>query len=224
VGRQFSPLDSNRTVHVVGVAKDTKVERLREPARPLFYFPIAQSPDTDLVLVARGAAAPEEITVMLRKMIRDVSPNLMIVDAKTMEENVGVILLPGRFAAFLLGVFGLLALTLATIGLYGVVSFSVARRTREMGIRMSLGADAQAVISLILRSAMAVVGVGGTVGLAAAFGLGHLIRHVLYGVGPWDLATILGVPFVLSCVAAGAALIPALRASQVDPVKALKYE
>ena len=224
VGRQFSPLESENTVHIVGVVKDTKVERLREPPKPLFYFPITQSQDPDLVLVARGPAAPEEITAMLRKMIRDVSPSLMIMDAKTMEDNVGVILLPGRMAAFLLGVFGLLALTLASIGLYGVVSFSVARRTREVGIRMSLGADARAVITMILRGAMAVVGIGGVVGLATAFWLAQLVRHMLYGVGPWDLATILGVPFVLSCVAAGAALIPALRASQVDPVKALKYE
>ncbi len=212
-------------MRIVGVVKDTKVERLREPAKPLFYFPIAQSPDSDIVLVARSPAAPEEITVMLKKeSIREVSPSLMIMDAKTMEENVGVILLPGRIAAFLLGVFGLLALTLASIGLYGVVSFSATRRTREMGIRISLGADARTLIAMILRSAMAVVGIGGIVGLATAFGLAQLVRHVLYGVGPLDLATILGVPFVLSCVAAGAALIPALRASQVDPVKALKYE
>jgi predicted permease len=224
VGRQFSPQGSERAVHIVGVAKDTKVERLREPATPLFYFPIAQSPDPDVVLVARGPTAPEEITGMLRKMVRDVSPSLMIMDAKTMEENVDMILLPGRIAAFLLGGFGLLALTLASIGLYGVVSFSVARRTREMGIRMSLGADVRALITMILRSAMALVGIGGAVGLATAFLLGQLVRHVLYGVGPWDLATILAAPFVLGCVAAAAALIPALRAGRVDPVEALKCE
>ena len=222
--RQLFPLDSEQGYQVVGVVRDTKIERLREPPKPLFYFPIAQNPDPDLVLVARGRPAPEEITAMLRQMIREVSPDLMIMDSKTMQENVGVVLLPARMAAYLLGVFGVLALTLAAIGLYGVVSYSVSQRTREVGIRMSLGADAAAVMLMVLRGAMGVVAVGGIVGFAIAFALAQLIRHVLYGVGPWDLVTMLGVPLVLSSVAAVAALIPARRASQVNPVEALKYE
>jgi len=192
--------------------------------KPLFYFPIAQSPDMDIVLVARGLQPAGEITAMLRQMIREVNPNLMIMDAKTMAENIGVILFPARMAAFLLGAFGVLSLILATIGLYGVVSFSVAQRTREVGIRMSLGADAVTVMFMVVRGAMGVVGIGGAVGLAAAFALTYLIRHVLYGVGPWDPMTIVGVPLLLCCVAAAAALIPAHRASRVNPVQALKYE
>ena len=161
---------------------------------------------------------------MLRQMVRDVRPDLMILDSKTMQENVDVVLVPARMAAYLLGFFGVIALTLATIGLYGVVSYSVSQRTREVGIRMSLGADAAAVMLMVLKGAMGVVGVGGIVGLAAAFALAQVIRHVLYGVGPWDLATMLGVPLVLGTVAAVAALIPARRASRVNPVEALKYE
>ena len=224
LGRQIYPVESEQGYQVVGVVGDTKIERLREPSKPLFYFPIAQSSDPDLVLVARGRPAAEEITAMLRQMIKEVRPDLMIMDSKTMEENVGVVLLPARMAAYLLGVFGVLALTLAAIGLYGVVSYSVAQRTREVGIRMSVGADAAAVMSMVLRGAMGVVGVGGIVGFAVAFALAHLIRHVLYGVAPWDLVTMIGVPLVLSFVAAVAALIPAHRASQVNPVEALKYE
>mgnify|MGYP001825597439 FL=1 len=224
LGRQIFPLGSEQGFQVVGVVGDTKVERLREPPKPLFYFPIAQNPDPDLVLVARGRPAPEEITAMLRQMVKDVRPDLMIMDSKTMEENVGVVLVPARLAAYLLGVFGALALTLAAIGLYGVVSYSVAQRTRELGIRMSLGADAVAVMLMVLRGAMGVVGIGGIVGFAVAFALAQLIRHVLYGVGPWDLTTMIGVPLVLSLVASVAALIPARRASQVNPVEALKYE
>ncbi len=224
LGREFSPIESLRGFQVVGVVGDTKIERLQEPPKPLFYFPLAQNPDPDLVLVARGRPAAEEITAMLRQMIKEVNPNLMIMDSKTMAENVGVVLFPVRVAAFLLGIFGVLALTLATIGLYGVVSFSVAQRTREVGIRMALGANSSAVMALVMRGAMGVVGIGGLVGLAAAFALAQLGRHVLYGVGPWDPATILGVPLLLCCVAALAASIPARRASRVNPVIALKYE
>ena len=224
LGREFFPLGSDRGLRVVGVVGDTKINRLREPPKPLFYFPIAQQPDRDLILVARGGLAPEQITSMLRRMIREVNPGLMIMDTKTMEENVGVILFPARMAALLLGVFGALALTLATVGLYGVVSYSVSQRTREVGIRLSLGADAGAVMGMVMRNAMSVVAVGGILGLVVAFGLAQLIRHVLYGVGPWDPTTILGVPLLLGCVAAAAALIPARRASRVNPVEALRYE
>lgn len=224
LGREIFALGSKEGLRVVGVVGNTKINRLREPLKPLFYFPIAQSPDFDIVLVARGRQPAEEITAMLRQMIREVNPNLMIMDAKTMAENIGVILFPARMAAFLLGAFGVLSLILATIGLYGVVSFSVAQRTREVGIRMSLGANAVSVMVMVVRGAVGVVGIGGAVGLAAAFALTHLSRHVLYGVGPWDPITILGVPLLLCCVAAVAALIPAHRASRVNPVQALKYE
>jgi len=174
--------------------------------------------------VARGRPDAPEIAAMMRQMVREVDPNLMIIETMTMEENVGVILFPARMAALLLGVFGALALTLATIGLYGAVSFSVSQRTHEVGIRMSLGADAKAVMTMVMRGALAVVLIGGALGLAAALGLAQLIRTVLYGVGPWDPGTLLGVPLLLVCVAAVAALIPARRASRVNPVRALKYE
>jgi ABC-type antimicrobial peptide transport system permease subunit len=148
----------------------------------------------------------------------------MIVETLTMEDNIGVILFPARMAALLLGVFGVLALALATVGLYGVVNFSVSQRTREVGIRMSLGASAVSVLGMVLKGAMQLVGIGGIVGLAAAIGFAQFLRHILYGVGPWDPMTIIGVPILLSCVAVGAAFIPARRASRVSPVQALKYD
>lgn len=224
LGREFSPLDTEEVIRVVGVARDTRIERLRETQKPFFYFPVAQRPDPDVVLVARGEPAPEEITAMLRRMIRGVDPDLTIMEAKTMEEHVGLILFPARMAALLLGLFGALALTLATVGLYGVVSFSVSQRTQEVGIRLSLGADARRVVAMVMGGAMRLVGVGGTLGLAAALGLSQLIRHYLYGVGPWDPLTILGVPLLLGSVAFGAALVPARRASRVNPVEAMRRE
>jgi predicted permease len=224
LGKEFLPLQSGQRFRVIGVVGDTKIERLREPPKPLFYFPIAQRTDPDLILVARGLPTGSDIAAMLRQMIRDVHPGLMIVETLTMEDNIGVILFPARMAALLLGVFGLLALTLATIGLYGVVSFSVSQRTREVGIRMSLGASGIGVLGMVLRGAMQLVGIGGMLGLAAAIGLAQFLRHILYGVGTWDPVTIAGVPVLLACVAAAAALIPARRASRVSPVQALKYD
>jgi len=224
LGREFFDQGSDEGFEVVGVVGDTKIERLREPSMPLFYFPVAQQLDTDLILVARGQPEAGEITAMLRRMIREVNPALMIMDAKTMEENLGVILFPARMSALLLGVFGVLAMTLATIGLYGVVSYSVSQRTQEMGIRMSLGADAGAVIGMVMRGALGLVAVGGLTGLAVGLGLAQLARSVLYGVGPWDATTVLGVPLLLGFVATAAALIPARRASRVNLIEALRYE
>jgi predicted permease len=224
LGREFSPIGSNRTVSVVGVVGNTRFEGLRGAYKPLFYFPIAQQPDPDLILVARGQFPSDEIAAMLRRAIRDLNPSLMVMETITMEENIGLVLFPARMTALVLGVFGVLALMLATIGLYGVVSFSVSQRTREMGIRMSLGADAGSVIRLVMKGALSLVVIGGTAGLAGALALARLLRHLLYEVGPWDPMTILGVPLLLGCVAAVAALIPARRASRVDPVRALKYE
>lgn len=224
VGKELFSLGSNQDLRVVGVVGDTKIASLREPPKPFFYFPLAQRSDWDLILVARGRPEAPEIAAMMRQMVREVDQDLLVIETMTMEDNVGVILFPGRMAALLLGVFGALALTLATIGLYGAVSFSVSQRTHEVGIRMSLGANAKAVMAMIMRDALAVVLVGGACGLAAALGLAQLIRTVLYGVGPWDPGTLLGVPLLLVCVAAVAALIPARRASRVNPVRALKYE
>jgi len=224
IGKELFPLGSEQGLRVVGVVGDTKISSLREPAKPLFYFPLSQRPDWDLILVARGRPEASEIAAVLRQMVREVDPDLLILETKTMEENIGVILFPARLAAMLLGVFGALALTLASIGLYGAVSFSVSQRTHEVGIRMSLGADARAVIGMVMKGALSVVLIGGGLGLAAALGLAQLIRTVLYGVGPWDPATLLGIPLLLACVAAFAAWLPARRASRVSPVQALKYE
>jgi predicted permease len=224
LGKEIFPLGSRQGLRVVGVVGNTKIDSLRGPVKPLFYFPIAQSPDFDLILVARGQLPAEEITAMLRQMVKEAYPGLMIMETRTMAENIGAILFPSQMAAFLLGAFGLLSLILATIGLYGVVSFSVAQRTREVGIRMSLGASSVKVISMVLKSAMGLVGVGATIGLAATFVLTHFIRHILYGVKPWDPITFIGVPLLLLCVATMAALIPAHRASRVNPIQALKVD
>jgi predicted permease len=224
VGREVYRVGSEEAYQVVGVTGDTKIETLGEPPTPLFYFPLAQGLSSDFILVARGQQPPAQIAAMLRRMAREVNPQLMVMEAKTMEEHIGVMLFPARMAALLLGFFGAVALVLATIGLYGVVSFAVSRRTREVGIRMSLGADQSAVIRMVLRGALGVVIVGGLVGLAIAIGLAQVIRQFLFGIGPGDPVTLIGVPILLFGVAALAAYLPGRRASQVNPVEALRHD
>jgi ABC-type antimicrobial peptide transport system permease subunit len=141
-----------------------------------------------------------------------------------MEEHLAIQLFPARAAAGLLGVFGLLALVLATTGLYGTVAFTVAKRTREMGIRLSLGADAGRVVRMVLRGAMGLVLTGGILGLFISAGLGQLVAGFLFGTSGLDPVTFVGVPAILLGVAALAAFLPARRASRVNPVQALKSE
>jgi predicted permease len=224
VGREIFPGGPEQGYQIVGVAADTKVESITEPPKPLVYLALAQQGWNDFYVVARGGSDPSRLAGALRRTAREVDPRLMVMEAKTLDEMVGVHLFPFRAAALLLGVFGLLALALASIGLYGVVSFSAARRTREVGIRMSLGARRRAVVRMVLGHNLTVVAVGGLVGLALAVGLAQLIRSFLVGVGPSDPVTLLSVPVLLGAVAAVAAFIPAFRASRVDPVEALRRE
>jgi len=145
-------------------------------------------------------------------------------EVKTMREHLSVRLFGYRSAAFLLGTFGVLALLLSSIGLYGVVSFSVSRRVREMGIRISLGANAGQVVRMLVGRAMGIVVAGGLTGLAVAAVLARLVRAFLVGISPNDPATLVGIPLLLGGVALAAALIPARRATRMHPVEALRTE
>jgi len=145
-----------------------------------------------------------------------------VLDAKTMTEHLSFMLIPFRLGSALLSVLGLLALVLATIGLYGVVSYSAATRTREMGIRLSLGAGAGQVVALVLRGGLRLVAIGLVAGLVLAFAGARLVGGLLFGVAPTDPVTFAAVTLLLLLVGAAAALGPALRASRVDPVDTLK--
>jgi ABC-type antimicrobial peptide transport system permease subunit len=176
------------------------------------------------MMVARGQIPEAQIVAELRRVVREADSRLVIMDSKTMTEHLSVMLFPPRMAALLLAVFGLLALVLASTGLYGVVAFTVSRRVREVGIRMSLGADAGAVVKMVLKGAMALVLVGAVIGLVLTAGLTQLISQFLYGVSATDPITFIGVPAVLAAVALVAAFLPARRASKIDPVEALRAE
>jgi ABC-type antimicrobial peptide transport system permease subunit len=211
---------------VVGVARDIKLDRLDEAPQPLFYLSHHQARQRadNVMLVARGSATPTQIAADLRRVVREVDRNLVVMATSTLEEQFATMLFPFRAAAGLLAAFGVLALAVAAIGLYGAVSFTVSRRTREVGIRMSLGADAVAVIRTMVSGVLTVVMVGVIVGIAAAFLVAQFLRNFLIGVAPSDPITLVGVSVLLCCVALVAALVPARRASRVSPVNALRYE
>jgi ABC-type antimicrobial peptide transport system permease subunit len=206
------------------VVKDSKAWTIGEEYRPYIYFARAQNPASGLMIVARGGIPESQIVGELRRVVREFDRRLVIMESKTMTAHLSVMLFAPRMAAVMLGVFGLLALVLASTGLYGVVAFTVSRRVREVGIRMSLGADSSAVIRMVLKGAMTLVLIGAVIGLALTAGLAQFISQFLYGVSAVDPITFIAVPLVMGGVALLAAFLPARRASRVDPVEALRAE
>jgi predicted permease len=215
---------TEESYRIVGIAQDTKVWWLGEEIQPYVYLSRPQSNSISAFFLARGSIPDAQITSQLRRVIREVDPRVVIMESKTMSGHLSVQLYPARAAAGLLGAFGLLALVLASTGLYGAVAFAVSRRTREMGIRISLGASTKEVIGMVLKGAMGLVALGGTVGLALGVGLARVVSGFLYGIDGLDLVTFIGIPAVLFGAAALAAFLPARRASRVNPVQALRSE
>ena len=194
------------------------------------YFPFFQIPTAALGLLGRmtlevrTAADPAEMTATVRKELLAVEKNLPIFGVKTLTQQVQDSLGEQRMVARLTTLFGLLALLLAAVGLYGVMSYSVARRTSEIGIRMALGAQRGDVTRLVLRETMTLVSVGVALGLAGALGAGRVLSSLLFGLAPTDPAAFAAATLLLTAVAALASYVPARRASQVDPMAALRYE
>lgn len=209
---------------VVGIAEDVKIWNLQEPPRPYMYLPLSQQPSSYVDIVGRGARPPGEIAAALRDAVKAVDPDLFVPTVKTMDEHLGFILYLPRMGALLLVGFGALALLLASLGLWGLVSYAVARRTREVGIRISLGARKGDVLALAMKGGMRLVVVGGVVGLAAALAGTRFLEGFLIGVEGLDPLSFVVAVLTLGAVALVAAYLPARRAVQVDPVKALRTE
>ena len=209
---------------VVGVASTARIRALNEAPRPFVYRPYSQE-FRSFITVLAGTRVDDEATA--REMLavaRELDPELWLWEAKTMARHLDILLVPARLSALLLSVFAALALTIASIGLYGIVSYTVSQRTREVGIRMSLGANDGSVIRLLFGSGMRLVAVGGALGLAIAFVVARSLQSLLIGIDSFDAVTFVAVPIVLTSVAALAAYIPARRASGVNPIAALKAE
>jgi len=209
-------------VQVVGVARTTKVRTLGETPRPFIYRPFSQDYTTFATAVIRARGPAEPALRAAFRALREMDGGMVVVESKTMEEHLGVMLMPARLGALLASAFAAVALTLACIGLYGVVSYAVARRNREMGIRMSLGAAPGTVVGQMVREGMRLAIVGAALGLILALAGAQVLRSFLFGVGTLDASTFIGVPVLLMGVALAAAWVPARRATRVDPVSVLK--
>jgi predicted permease len=209
------------TFTVIGVARNAKIRTLGEPPRSFMYAPLSQEPTYFLTLLARTTANADLTVPQVVAAGREVDPDLIIIDAKTMERHLAIMLMPARLGAVVFGAFAILALILALVGVYGVVSYAVSRRLREVGIRISLGARPAEVIRLLMRDGFTLVGIGGVIGIVVALLTARVLQTVLYGIEPIDPVTFTIGPALLLAVGALAAWIPARRASKVDPARVL---
>jgi predicted permease len=210
---------------VVGVVGDVRHGALEQKGGLEMYFPIAQNRDWgSLDLVIRAKAPLDSLVPSVRAALRSVDPNLPSSDFKPLEQLVDQAVSPRRFVTALLGVFSLLALILASLGIYGVISYSVTQRTNEIGIRIALGAQTPAVLKLIIGQGVKLALIGLGIGLTAAFVLTRVLSSLLFGVGATDPLTFTGIAVLLTTVALLACYIPARRATKVDPMIALRYE
>jgi macrolide transport system ATP-binding/permease protein len=212
-------------IRIVGVIADMRGYGLAARAKPVLYTPYEQWA-ASCCIVVRTSQSAASVLPSLIATIHKIDPEILTGHGETMNEMIqrswAVYL--HRAMAWLMGTFAALALLLSAVGLYGVVAYSVSRRTREIGIRMALGAQRSEVLRMVIREGMLLAGVGVAIGVGAALGLTRLIASLLYGVEPWDPVVFVSVAVVLSLIALVAAYIPARRAMRVDPVTALKYE
>jgi predicted permease len=211
-------------VEVAGIVKDGKYFSLGEEPKPFFYFPLLQDYEEPTTLIARTTNNPNAALATIRGEVLKLDPTMPFTEVKTMTEHLSLSLFPLRIGASVVGSFGLLALLLAAIGIYGVMAFAVSQRTREIGIRMALGAQGRDVLRLILKQGVLLLLVGLGLGLAGALLLTRLMTSVLYGVSATDVVTFASVTALLGLVALVACWLPARRATQVDPMIALRCE
>ncbi|HET8922720.1 MAG TPA: ABC transporter permease [Candidatus Acidoferrum sp.] len=224
VGKHFFIVVDPTKYEVVGVVGTTVVGQIGEDPQPVAYFPLRQQYSPLATLVVRTTGDPEALMGAVRVQVNQLDHNLALTNGQTIGQTLAQALWPSRMGAALLGLFGLLALILASIGIYGVLSYSVSQRTSEIGIRMALGAQSKQVLALVLRQGMLLAVVGAVLGVVVALPVTRLASTLLYGVSPTDPLTYISITLLLMAVALLACYIPAHRATRVDPLVALRYE
>jgi predicted permease len=225
LGQRYSNNENDPDfIRIVGVTRNGKYWTVGETPQAFIWVPLAQHPRGKLTLMVQTTGAPQAMLNPVRNAIQAMDAKLPVSDVRTLNDHLGTAFVPIRGAAATLGSFGLLALLLAAIGIYGVTAYSVAQRTRELGIRMALGADARSIVRLIVQQGMKLTLIGLACGLGGALLLTRLMTGVLYGVSATDPLTFTLIAFSLAAVALLACWIPARRATKVNPMIALRCE
>jgi putative ABC transport system permease protein len=214
--------DAGPTFEVVGVAADVRIDSLTQPPRPLLYLAFEQRFHPRMTLTVRSSLPPPELASALRRAVDAAHPDVSVVELFSLGEQIQRSLAQQRMYAEVAGLFGLLGLLVAVLGLFSLLSYTVSQRTREIGIRMAVGAGRREVLRLVLRQGMTLVVVGLALGIAGSLALTRLMSSLLFGVGATDPLTFLSVPMVLLLVTLAASYLPARRAADLDPLKALR--
>jgi putative ABC transport system permease protein len=209
---------------IVGVVGNVKHRSLDAEIKPELYEPYQQSPRNFMSVVVRTAVEPSSLIAAIRDQVLSLDRDQPVFEIKTMEELLSRTLAQSRFIMLLLGIFSALAMALAAVGIYGVMAFFVTQRHKEIGIRMALGAQRRDVLKLVVREGMGPAVLGVALGLAASFALTRVVAKLLFGIGPTDPMTLIGVSLLLASVAFLACWIPARRASRLDPIVTLRAE
>jgi putative ABC transport system permease protein len=215
---------ASQWLQVIGVAKDGKYHELGERPIPYVYVPFSQNYQSEMTLHVRTRGEPRNWLSAVRAEVQALDKEVSVFGVKTLTEHMSIPLFGPRMVATLMGLMGVLALLLAAVGIYGVIAYSVSQRTREIGIRMALGARPRDVLKVVVGQGMVMALIGLFIGLAGAFALTRIMSGLLYGVSATDPTTFAGVSLVLGGVALVASYLPARQATKVEPILALRYE
>jgi putative ABC transport system permease protein len=224
IGKRFTFFGQTETREIVGVVRNATVIQVGEDPQPAIYLPLAQNFTPAATIQVRSTGDPANVMETVRKQIQSLEPNLPLTNITTMEQQLDQALFAPRMGAALLGLFGLLALILAGIGIYGVMAYSVAQRTQEIGIRLALGAARGEIIRMVIRQGMFLAISGLVIGIVASAALSRLVSSLLFGISATDPRVFGTVSVILAIVALLACYLPARRATRIDPIAALRIE